>query len=144
MSCSETMSDIEERGAKRTAQQAHLPMKDAVRGDPQPHVEPAWPSKGTKRTADQAGLRMADALRGDLQPRDETVWLDEVSQLEFANKTQHGPPWYDEITGEALDEQEVTTGMEKEWTSLKDFGVLEPCTKEFAIAHGCKTPVELR
>ena len=34
--------------------------------------------------------------------------------------------------------------MEKEWTSLKDFGILEPCTKEFVIAHGCKKPVELR
>ena len=74
MSCSETMSDIEERGAKRTAQQAHLPMKDAVRGDPQPHVEPAWPSKGTKRTADQAGLRMADALRGDLSGDGRWPW----------------------------------------------------------------------
>ena len=124
--------DTEARGRKRPAEEG---ADDRVRGDPQPEQE----SRGCKRAAEEEA---DDRERGDMQPEDaENMWIDE---LVFVSKTQYGPPWRDEYTYQILDTQAVEDAMNKEWKSLEEFGVLEPCTWEVAREHGCEKPVGLR
>ena len=65
--------------------------------------------------------------------------LDRINSLELgAMIPSSGPPWYDSVTGEELDDSKVADGMRAERECMKKFNVFEPVTAKQAAESGAR------
>ena len=82
------------------------------------------PQRGEKRKPEDD---LDEELQRCEEPKD-SMWLNDVIAA-------IGPPWFDDITKQPLDEEQVLAGMKKEMDSFENLKVLKESTYAEAAGH---------